>query len=491
MEKLYLPSNAPTNNLQIHIVNFDASGKIQQVRQNWDQGSLLKLIDIIGRTGKNWPIHDGKDQLKLITSSVKLTGQTTSDTKSEKAEPVRSRGNSHPTGDPHATLSLFAPREKYEGDSLPAAIGTRTSAKPVQKNFHDLFVENEEPIAETPGHKNGAKQYAPSRLFEQDDAQPIGQNHFSPKVNAKKFQHFDLANVPVAGEDDDEDARLAAQHQHKSKHTSQWNFDDFNTPAKVVPTKLLRTNDVRHWGNSDDEVVDSPIKFNKVHKPRKDAEPHFEFKDDGTPDQERRRSDRPRGTQANNGMGLYKDRLFGDEENTPQPKNAALQHDGVARHKVFDSQFDMHDVSPAQNKTAPRISEDRAKAVKNMDASWGSYDKSPVANQKESNPTSPTLNRSAKGPLSESTNLNQSQGINISGDGMGGRKNLANRDSRPLGIATGGDGMGGRKGAGRTWGFGDESDGEEAGGINVPGKFQTGKTQGKKIQPTGGDFWDF
>ena len=39
-------------------------------------------------------------------------------------------------------------------------------------------------------------------------------------------------------------------------------------------------------------------------------------------------------------------------------------------------------------------------------------------------------------------------------------------------------------------GFGDESDGEEEGGINRPSKYRTGKTQGKN-QGTGGDFWDF
>jgi hypothetical protein len=67
---------------------------------------------------------------------------------------------------------------------------------------------------------------------------------------------------------------------------------------------------------------------------------------------------------------------------------------------------------------------------------------------------------------------------------------MSNRNDRSVGIKTFGDGMGGNKGKGRQWGFGDESDGEEAGGANKPGKYVTGKTQGKN-QVAGGDFWDF
>jgi hypothetical protein len=66
---------------------------------------------------------------------------------------------------------------------------------------------------------------------------------------------------------------------------------------------------------------------------------------------------------------------------------------------------------------------------------------------------------------------------------------MSDRNANPKGILTGGDGMGGKKGQGRQWGFGDESDGEEEGGRNVPGKFQAGK--GQKQKATGGDFWDF
>ena len=40
------------------MVHFDKSGKITQIRQYWDQGSLLKQIDVIGARSRNWPIRD-------------------------------------------------------------------------------------------------------------------------------------------------------------------------------------------------------------------------------------------------------------------------------------------------------------------------------------------------------------------------------------------------------------------------------------------------
>jgi hypothetical protein len=121
------------------------------------------------------------------------------------------------------------------------------------------------------------------------------------------------------------------------------------------------------------------------------------------------------------------------------------------------------------------------KAVKIMEASWSAYDQSPSASSQKENAApgqaSPTRLGTGKGPLSESTNT------------------MSHRNDNPKGIVIGGDGMGGKKGTGRSWGFGDESDGEEAGGLNgVGGQFRKGmpgKKQGTATQTGGGDFWDF
>ncbi|KAG9238256.1 hypothetical protein BJ875DRAFT_63077 [Amylocarpus encephaloides] len=488
----------------IHIVTFNTNGQIAQIRQNWDQGSLLKLIDVIGKTGRNWPIRDGKEQIMLIASSVKSSGKSSGAT---QEEPVRPRGNSgHITGDPHASLSLFAPRQKNPLADQPAVVvNQRSSARPPQRDMGELFVNGDSlsppsndsarDRSESPSKfaKAGAsKNYAPSRLFDPEE-EDENTSHVKPenspgsknayRSNPKRYEHFDMAGGQVEQEFHNEKP-LKEVH---AKHGSQWKFDDFNTPQKFKPSKVLRTNDVRHWGNSDDEVMDSPIKHKKVEKPRKDAETHFEFLDDGTPDAQRRIASRPRGAGANNGQALYKNNLYDDDNGGEAGGEEFKQSNTIAnvkdRRKDFEPHFAMTDKSPLHTPAAG-ITDNKAKAVKLMDADWDAYDESP--HQKENIPASPSRpNASGKGPLSDTTNT----GINVAGDGMGGRKGAGQQyGAVPKIYKTGGDGMGGRKG-GRQWGFGDESDGEEEGGINNPGKFHASKAQ--KAKPTGGDFWAF
>ncbi|KAG4035505.1 hypothetical protein MFRU_001g02740 [Monilinia fructicola] len=474
----------------IHIVSFDADGKIQQIRQNWDQGSLLKLIDVIGKTGRNWPIRDGKDQIKLITSSVKSSG--TPDTGSNADSHTRARGNSNnATRDPHASLSLFAPRENVVRESHPAAVEASVSAKPVPRDYHDLFVgknaDNSSTLENDPsppkaGSKAGAaKKFAPSRLFDANEDQSTSDGRAQEKSkdlmyrpNPARYEHFDFTDAP----EEEEPIRPATGKGGKGQHQSQWTFDDFQTPQKVVPTKGPRAAEVRHWGNSDDEVLDSPVKFKKAEKPRKDAQTHFEFQDESTPQHERRIVGRPRGQGHNNGLGLYKDILFDDNGNeTPASKKQVTGLANVKdRHKDFDPHFSMADDSPVTGQAPTHLGEDRAKAVKMMDANWDTYDQSPIEKnaKKENDQSSPIRSNLNKEPLSE---------IHTS----------SNRNQQNVGIKTMGDGMGGSKGTGRSWGFGDDSDGEEAGGLNgVGSKFRNGrpgKAQNQKA--TGGDFWDF
>ncbi|TAQ84427.1 hypothetical protein B7494_g7253 [Chlorociboria aeruginascens] len=501
----------------VHIVQFDSNGKILQIRQSWDQGSLLKLIDVIGKTGRNWPIRDGKDQLYLISSSIKSAGKSMNGAAKDTDEPVRSRGNStNVTRDPHASLSLFAPRDKSYDSSLPAVVVPRASAKPAPRDYHDLFVGNDsdnapagvtspEPkgFADIASPKAGAgKNYAPSRLFDTDENSPPSPeknpstDHYL-RANPAKYQHFNFAD----GSDPQDAPHPTSKNKTTSKHGSQWNFDDFNTPQKVVPSKLLRTNDVRHWGDSDNETEtnESPMKMKRLDKPRKDAETHFEFVDDGTPEGERRLVGRPRGAGQNDGLGLYKNNLYDDENGGSA--GGEERSTGLAnvkdRRKDFDPHFSMKDEpSPVSKPITEKISDVRAKAVKMMDANWSTYDRSP--NQKENVPiTERPGTGPGKGPLSESTKAvqnDQNRGIAVAGDGMGSRKAAGARELKEKGIAIGGDGMGGKRGAGRAWGFGDESGGEEegeAGGQsrknlprNLPGKKQT-------QQATGGEFWDF
>lgn len=472
-----------------------------QIRQSWDQGSLLKLIDVIGKTGRNWPIRDGKDQINLIINSVNSAGKI----EPEKPAHIRSRGNStNATRDPYASVALFAPRERVQED-LPNVIAPKgkTLSKPSERAYNDLFNAEDSDTesrntssrasdrADSPSKnprapKIGAnKNYAPSRLFETQETNLATEKIYRP--NAARYNHFELAD----GGDDDTKAK-PEKGVRAAKHGSNWNFDDFQTPQKVIPTKVLRANEVRHWGNSDDENMNTPAVVRKVDKPRKDAKPHFEFNDEGTPANERRLIGRPRGQGQTSGMGLYKNDMFDDDE-TVQASKPTIANT-KERNKMFDPHFAMTDDSPASKPAAAPLTEDpnRAKAVKMMNANWDTYDQSP--NQKENVPSNGGARPSGdiKTPLAESKSINRAEknkGIVIAGDGMGGKKGTAALGEKSKAIAVGGDGMGGKKGKGRSWGFGDESDGEEVGGRNQPQKFQSSKIQ--RQQATGGDFWDF
>ena len=529
------------------MVHFDSSQKIQQIRLYWDQGSLLKLVDVIGSRGKNWPIRDGKDQAKLIATSAAGTNQsaglatsTTQSTRDPNEATVTTKPRSQSknvTRDPHASLSLFAPREEEEEkETKPSAVvrpyapaaskppardyhdlfvgndsdaspqskpratspkkengGVRApkaqSAKPPPRDYHELFVGGDEdapPVSTkggasspkketmTPRHiapKGGAgKNYQPSRLFDTDEAQsdsPLkspDQKYIKP--DPTKYKHFDF------GEGDENVKPMPARP--KSKHQSNWDFEDFMTPEKV--NMKVRSQDVRHFGWEEDEpIMDSPAKHPAVAKARPDFAPNFEFQDDGTPIGDRRPAGHPRGAgNIRAGAGMYANNVFDENDQPASPAKKDRPLSTVTnlkdRRKDFDSHWDMTDESPSSgaNENKVPVTEARKKLVSQMGAQWVATDSSP-------------------GPAERATksNSDEEDRINpISGD----KENLHNGGgNKHVGIKSGGDGMGGKKGTGRSWGFGDESDEDGVGGKNG-GKFQASKIQQK---PKDSGFWDF
>ncbi|KAL8413920.1 hypothetical protein RB594_005234 [Gaeumannomyces avenae] len=157
-----------------HFVAFDRAGKIVQIRQSWDQASLLKQLDVIGRSGRNWPIRDSKDQIKLITKCVGGSAAAT-----EAADLAsRSRGSStNAMRDPHATLNLFAPRaEEPEPESIISPYAGKT--RPRQRSFTEILgdepedddgsgVSGDSPSKSVIAPKGGAgKNFQPMRLFD-------------------------------------------------------------------------------------------------------------------------------------------------------------------------------------------------------------------------------------------------------------------------------------------------------------------------------------
>ncbi|KAK5181015.1 hypothetical protein LTR16_010435, partial [Cryomyces antarcticus] len=142
----------------IHIVTFDQDQKIRQIRLYWDQASLIKQVELMGARARSWPIRDGADQARLITSCISQHSATTSakpTTGHSKQDEViitgRPHSNSNPTRDPHASLALFGPRDVSQdsNDSLNYGpyVAPRVSAKPQPRDYGELFAGDELPVA--------------------------------------------------------------------------------------------------------------------------------------------------------------------------------------------------------------------------------------------------------------------------------------------------------------------------------------------------------
>lgn len=248
----------------LHVVNFDADGKIQQIRLHWDLSTLLKQVEAIGRTGRNWPIRDGKAQVEAISKSLKSQGINTDKQPSVSKggpndvairEGNQKRTSVSATRDPHASLALFAPRDPNE-DTASTYDGPKTapreSAKPAPREYTELFANGEAPTpnagnvrSPSPSKegvilKAGAGKYhTGNRLFEEDEnsRQPSPERK---KTYSQKYQHFDFG--------DGEDAQPArpSNSSRGHKHQPTFSFEDFATPLK--PGNKVRPDDVRHWG---------------------------------------------------------------------------------------------------------------------------------------------------------------------------------------------------------------------------------------------------
>ena len=491
---------------------------------------MLKQIDVIGARGRNWPIRDGKDQARLIETIAAKTGNALPLASGPAPSATTSKPraqNNNVTRDPHASLSLFAPRDEDGESNGPKVVAARAtssarppprdyhdlfighdsdaspkpnkagpsspkkenqamrppppkaqSAKPPPRDYHDLFVGNESdhsPIAKgkpaspakdirsPPPPKFGAgKNYRPVRLFETDDitpGTPRSPDKSGFKTNPKKYNHFEFGNG--------DDAPPTDANRPKTKHQSQWDFEDFSTPVKA-PTKLREQDKVNFGWEENEPVMNSPAKNNPPNKARPDADPHFEFQDDGTPSGDRRPAGQPRGAGNQRNGNLYQNHVYNEDNTSSSPEKSkplAPVTNLQDRRKDFDAHFTMTDSpSDAGHEITKAVPEARKKVVNQMGANWDATDDSPL----------PATNGSA----SSANNAGGNNKENINADsilvGTG-------RPASYAGIKSGGDGMGGKKGASRQWGFGDESDGED----------EQFRPNMKQQAPKDNGLWDF
>ena len=377
----------------------------------------------------------------------------------------------HPTNDPHTTLSLFTPREEVESESRESSVAPRGSRRPATRDWDELFPGGQpegSPIrsaspskGDQNNYKFGAgKNFAPSRVFDtgfpesgESGSPTKGKNPVRP--HPTKYDHFEFHD----GHNDP--APTPSQPRPKTKHSSQWDFSDFTTPAKVKQRQHAQSNPQFQIGESDESPA--PRKITGP-KPRRDADHSFELQDDGQQPADNRPR-RPRGPGTNSvSHSMYTDHTFNDNNHySATDKNEvykdiknvsqkdrrkdfaphfAMQDDANAeptggrgqeikstttntslkdRNKDFAAQWDITDAEPGLGERSAadmnrHVNTNRQQAVKTMEANWGPSEPSPV-NKKTHKP-----NLSEDwGPLG-SSNGKENVGINIGGDGMGGRK---------------------------------------------------------------------
>jgi hypothetical protein len=372
---------------------------------------LLKQVEVIGARGRQWPIRDGKDQLRLL-KNAETARAAPSQPSSEKVEtklPDRSASpGKRRFKDPYSANSLTellspnkeaADRESRADDRRPASASKRytkdpygagslnellspskkppapvapfapASARPAARNFSDIFVKDDD----TPDSPSKTRR-AP-RVDEEDEKPfngPVDEDRHFYKSAPGKYNHFEI------GGDNSEREIKAEVKQAKTPHSTHWDFDDFETPVKG--SRVPRGEEVRHFGFGD-EAGASPQPKLDVTKPRRDADRHFDMTDEETEEDGRIIS-----SFGGRGKRLYENRLF-DSNGQAEPsererKNEPLSTGGnvVNRNKNFVSQFELVDESPAAKENKPTQKHDAHNKM--MESHWDNYDEqSPLPTQ--------------------------------------------------------------------------------------------------------------
>ncbi|RMZ90084.1 hypothetical protein DV736_g2687, partial [Chaetothyriales sp. CBS 134916] len=405
-----------------HIVHFDADQKITQMRISWDQGSLLKQTEVIGSRGRNWPVSDGKNQISLIASSASHQPTTPQPTAPTSPRGRSAGENSHVdrngspskrlVKDPYTSMDTYFVQQTIENLSMSQAVPAAAppppraeSFKPAPRDITEILaagLEGKEPDSPTKASvvapKGGSNQkFVRNRILEENE-----EDFASPKIyktNPARYNHFDLGEV---SEDDpfqynksvskSQDTQTRPVNGNASKHTSQWDLSDFNTPQKIA-LKERPDGKVHFTLDGDSRApTDSPNKA-AASKPRRDAAANFELKDDGTP-VERKAVPKPRkDSQAHFALDnrptpvatriiartdaakdLYRDPL--DQASDDHP--LADISNNAARRKDFGSSWDMNDDDLGRSKTNNEnngaASHHHNKSWQHANASWDAYD---------------------------------------------------------------------------------------------------------------------
>lgn len=236
-----------SNLLQVHVVQYDGQGKISQIRLYWDQATMLRQVEAIGKSGRNWPIRDGAAQIKTVKNSINNTASAST------SLPLRSAGGndfgssdrSSQPRDFHARL--FATNENAEPRSpsnVAPGYAPRTSAKPAPRQLDEIFTGEDYRGEYKPEGKpkiGSSKNFSDNRLFEENTELEKVLSPESKKIYPDRYDHFEFGQA---------DNRPLPAKAHKQTH--QLDFKDIVTPEKH--RSKPNPEQERHIGPGKDEV---------------------------------------------------------------------------------------------------------------------------------------------------------------------------------------------------------------------------------------------
>ncbi|RMJ24315.1 hypothetical protein PHISP_04823 [Aspergillus sp. HF37] len=395
----------------VHIVRFNAQNQIQQVKLYWDQGSLLKQIEVIGSRGRNWPIRDATEQTRFIKSGILSTPADTApaptpflpanaDKPSDENERPSSPGKRR-IKDPYAAdslVDLLSPgKDRVESVHTPLAPAT---GQPPPRDIGELFVAHDDdtpepsPTRKPIAPKAGAgRSYQPSRIFNDNDetaeaAQPA--KTVAPKAGAgRNYQPSRIFN------DSDETAEAAqpaktvapkAGAGHKFRPSRIFDDDETVAAEEGKRPSTYRTNPNRfsHFeiGGDNSEREAKPIPM----RPKSQHMAQWKFDDFVTPEKPVRK---PHGQEIRH-FGWSDDEVDGTppaKPHVPQPRRDAQTHIQLA--DEIDDQND-------NNSTAARAHRSKASSV-SQNPLYQDGDDGDAPNEPDNNSKAPPLSVVANG----------------------------------------------------------------------------------------------
>ncbi|KAJ5528161.1 hypothetical protein N7513_012320 [Penicillium frequentans] len=422
----------------LHIVRWNAQHEIQQVRIYWDQGSLLKEVEMIGARSRNWPIRTGLEHIRLLRSAANAQPAPPLAPSQEEFKeppratwlpwqathqgPLRRRLPCQPplARDTTEILMVLAPCLSFcrlaRPPLLPSSLMRRHLRNPLRATCPISLLTRMLPPTPSKAERVIAPKAGARKPRDEDN---LDQDRAPYRSNPKRFNHFEIgadnADLEVSerapkgsvgnlqetrdeinldqtrapyksnpkrfnhfeiGADDREPEKTDESKRGKPRNQSQWDFGDVATPKKAAPVHVGLSEQDRNFGCSDEAGAPTPPVRQHVNKPRRDADVHFQMNEDTEEDDGRIIS-----SYQSRGQGLYENRLFdeGEQESKGSAPLSQLSNNSN-RQKSSDVHWAMGDISPAVSKKDDKnvpVPEDRLKSVKMMESSWDNYDQSP------------------------------------------------------------------------------------------------------------------